>query len=129
MSADSDEDENLDDVSLYDDDDEHPVPCLMELGLVSADKQGRLQFHIIVATPLGSDRRSQLRLAQKIENYLDHILGPGFTAEHGPPDPAKVQIRIHLHPDSHAVSVEDFNRLAPWVEEHGVSIALDRHFH
>jgi len=107
-----------------DDDAAHPIPSLAVIDVTTVLVGGGADLHIVVASPLAADRRSLVRLQDKIEVYLRHILSQEFQAEAGVPNPGNTTIKVNLHPDS-APEVYDFLvRSKSWVLANGATLKI-----
>ena len=108
-----------------DDDAAHPIPSLAVIDVSTILVGGGADLHIVVACPLTADRRSLVRLQNKIEAYIRHILSQEFQAEAGAPNPGNTTIKVDLHPDS-APEVYDFLvRSKSWVLANGATLKIE----
>ncbi|MBN2685027.1 MAG: hypothetical protein JXR40_07090 [Pontiellaceae bacterium] len=113
-------------LELYGDDENHPIPTLNNLDVMGTFEDGRTSLAIIVSSPLLDDQRSQKRLLKKMENYLMHVNSSEFEAQFGKPSIEKTLIDVSLHPDSSPVIVELIGRCKDWAHDNHADIIISR---
>jgi hypothetical protein len=109
---------------LYDDDDQHGIPYLNLIDLMWDIGKNGHALGVVVSKPLDSCRRCQMRLGQKIENYLTHINSSEVKSMWGEPSPANFVIEVSLHKDCHAVTATNLLKMMPWAEGHGATLLV-----
>src|SRR5260370_25758896 len=82
------------------DDAGHPIPSLAAIDVMVVKKGGGADLVVVIASPLMSDSRSQARLLEKIQNYIDYIGSDQFVLEAGTPTRENTTILVKLHPES-----------------------------
>lgn len=110
---------------LYARDDTHPIPDLEVLDINVVRKGGGSDLIIIIASPLGDDRRSLERLMMKIEQYLEFAKSDEFVAESGVSTVDNTRIIVHIHPDSSSAAFDLLYRKREWVRDNGVTLVID----
>ena len=108
------------------DDPSHPIPSLAALDVVTLRKGGGADLFIVVASPLAGDNRSLIRLRDKIEGYLQHIVSPEFRAQAGAPTPGTTSIIVKLHPGSAPEAYALLARSKNWVLANCASLKVEQ---
>ena len=111
--------------NLFEDDDEHPIPCIACLDIFVVKKGGGAKLIVVIASPLKADERSVQRLMKKLLNYLIFINSEEFTAEAGIPTKENTEVEVKLHPDSDPEIFELLNRCVDWVEDNKASLSVN----
>ena len=107
-----------------DDDPAHPIPFMDALDVMSITVGGGADLFIIVASPLMDDQRSQKRLLDKLENYLDFIGSAEFQSQAGPATAINTQVIVKLHPSSASGIYDLLNRSESWVLAGGATLSV-----
>ena len=79
---------------------------------------------IVIASPLAADVRSQTRLRDKIEIYLNYIHSSDYEEEVGIPDPKTTRIVVRIHHGSDQAIFDLLGRCAVWVESRQASLLV-----
>ena len=107
-----------------DNDPDHPIPNLRVIA-GAAYRAGGANLSIIVATPLEGDKRSQTRLLDKIQGYLNHIASEQFIADAaGAPTPENTIIEVHLHPATSVTIRQLLERCQHWTQTHNATLLV-----
>ena len=107
------------------DDASHPIPSLAKLDVLGIRKGGGADLMIVIDAPLQADTRSQTRLLDKIQNYLQHIASPEYQREAGPPSPDNTTIVVSLHADSAPEVFELLERCTSWVLQNHARLKVE----
>ena len=103
----------------------HPIPYLNVIDVSAYRIGGGANLIIIVASPLASDERSQTRLLDKIQGYLEHIQTEDHARDAGaPPTPENTTITVRLHPETSSVVRELLERSRTWVHSQGATLVI-----
>ncbi len=116
-----------DEDDLFADDDGHPIPFVYSLDVNVVMKGGGARLLIIIATPLGADKRSLERLIRKIDNYLDYTKSTQFQAEFGVATRENTQIVVHIHADSDPEIFHTLKLCALWVQDNNITLTVETH--
>jgi hypothetical protein len=106
------------------DDPTHPIPSVTALDVHAIKRGGGSDLVIIVASPLQADERSQRRLLDKIEIYLNFLKTEEYQREYGSPTPESTTIVVRLHPGSDPVILDLLERCKPWVHKGHAALAV-----
>jgi hypothetical protein len=99
------------------DDPTHPIPSVTALDVQAIKCGGGSDLTIVVASPLQSDERSQRRLLDKIEIYLNYLKTPEYQDGSGVATAENTTIIVRLHPGSDPVIHELLERCKDWVSK------------
>lgn len=112
----------------YTDDASHPIPRVGTIDVETRLKGGGAYYGLVIASPMSGDQRSQNRLLQKLQNYIDDFYSPKFLANFGKPDPQKCRIYVSIHPDSDIVIFELLEKCRSWVEGNNIMYVIETEF-
>ena len=115
----------MDDSTLYDYDESHPIPDLGVIDINGVRKEGGSDLVIIVASPLEAEERSLRRLLKKVEVYLGFIQSEQFRADAGDPSPENTRIVVKIHRDSCPEAFELLNRNKDWALNNNATLEID----
>jgi hypothetical protein len=110
------------DTGLYADDETHPIPYLGKIDVFVAARDGRVDYGLIIASPMTGDEKSQRRLLRKIEDYLSDRHSQSLLSKYGQPNPNNTHLKIAIHPGSDAEVFRLIERCKDWIEDNGFSI-------
>jgi hypothetical protein len=112
---------------LYLDDESHPIPQVSVIDGVVKLESGGLYNGLVIASPLGSDYRSQKRLLRKIENYVGDIAAQREEVKDGgiKADALDMRIYVSIHPDSAPEILALLEKCRPWVEGKNIAFIVD----
>ena len=115
---------NFDDAeNLFAYDEEHGIPNLELIDIIADRNVGKGHLlAIVVSKPLDSCKRCQVRLAQKIENYLTYINSDEIVKVWGSPTPDRITIEVNLEKGCHADTFVNLKRFVSWAEGHGATL-------
>jgi hypothetical protein len=103
----------------------HPIPSLVKLDVLGIRKSGGADLMIVINAPLQADARSQSRLLDKLQNYLQHIASPEYQREAGTPSPDNTTVVVSLHPDSASEIFALLERSIPWVLQNHARLKVE----
>jgi hypothetical protein len=112
------------DLVFYTDDGEHPIPFLGRIDVFVTTADGRVDYGLVIASPLQGDERSQRRLLRKIEDYLFDRHSRELLEKYGPPNPGNTHLRIAIHPGSDEAAFRLIERSKAWIEDNGFSVEV-----
>jgi len=115
----------MDELDLYDYDENHPIPDLGVIDINTVIKGGGSDLIIIVASPLVAEERSLRRLLKKVEVYLGFIQSEQFRAESGDPNPDNTRIIVKIHRESCPEAFELLNKNKGWVLNNNATLVVD----
>ncbi len=106
-------------------DPDHPIPNHNVIDVSGYLKSGGADLSIVVASPLQADERSQTRLLDKIQGYLEHLQSDELAADSGaPPSPDNTRIIVLLHPESSDVIRGLLERCSAWVSSNNATLVV-----
>ena len=109
---------------LYSDDEAHPIPRIGVIDVETRLKSGGAYYGLVIASPLTADERSQKRLIQKIQHYIEDFHSEKSRQRMGSPDPEKARIYIVIHPDSAPEIFTLLEQCRSWVEENRIMFSV-----
>ncbi|WP_448147547.1 hypothetical protein [Labrys miyagiensis] len=115
-----------DENAYYLDDSEHPIPYVYNLDVEVVTKDGRIFLGVTIAAPLQNDVRSQMRLLQKINNYIRYAISAEFRARPEGLAPERTTILVGIHLESHPDIFSLLEQCRPIVEEVGATLEIKR---
>lgn len=89
-----------------------------------AASDGRVDYGLVIASPMGGDERSQRRLLRKFEDYLSDRHSRDLLKKYGRPTPSNTRLKVAIHPASDAVIFELIERCKDWIRDNGFSIEV-----
>ena len=104
------------------DDPTHPIPSVSAIDIHAVKNDGGSDLVIVIASPLLFDERSQKRLLDKIDLYLQFIRTPECEAEAGVATSENTSIVVELHPGSDQRVLELIEGSKPWVAASGATL-------
>lgn len=107
------------------DDASHPIPSITALDIQAIKKGGGSDLAIIIASPLQADERSQRRLLDKIQLYLDFLKTPEYESTSGVATPDNTSIIIRIDAASDPVIFELIDKCKPWVHDNSASLLVE----
>lgn len=107
-----------------DDDPSHPIPSLESLDAHAIKKSGGSDLVIVIASPLRADERSQTRLLNKIEIYLDYVQSSEYRELVGTPNPEITRVLVRIHRASDREVFELLERCGPWALSRQASLIV-----
>jgi hypothetical protein len=108
------------------DDPTHPIPSVSAIDVHGVKNDDGSDLVVVIASPLSFDERSQKRLLDKIELYLQFIGTPECQAEAGDATTENTSIIVELHPDSDPRVLELIERSKAWVAASGATLKATR---
>jgi hypothetical protein len=115
----------MSDSNLYGLDNSHPIPNLDVIDINTVKKGGGSDLFIVIASPLGGDRRSLERLLRKVERYLQFLNTGDFLSESGTANPDNTRIIVMVHPESSREVFELLEKSKEWVRDNSASLSID----
>ena|SRR5690242_17717342 len=112
----------------YEDDEGHPIARVRAIDVETKLKGGGAYYGLVIASPLAGDQRSQNRLLQKLQAYVDDFHSPEFLERSGRPSPQNCHIYVEIHPDSDPVIFELLEKCRQWVERNGITFVIETDF-
>lgn len=116
----------VEDVSIYANNPNHPIPDLDVCDVTSVLKSGGEKLSIVVASPMKNDLYSRSRLIEKIGRYLGYLRSATFEEKYGKPTPENAIIIVHIHPDSDTGIFQLLKECIPWAEDNDVRLEIKK---
>src|SRR5215831_4067726 len=107
------------------DDDSHPIPRVGAIDFVRTIKGGGAAYGLVIAKPIGPDHRSMLRLAKKIEGYVEDFYSVESKDIQSTPAPGKMWIFVNIHKDSSPRAFEMVREYMPWIVDNGIKLVIN----
>jgi hypothetical protein len=108
-----------------DDDDSHPIPRVDAIDFVRTIVGGGAAYGLVIARPLGADKKSRLRLQKKMDGYVEDFFSGESSARQGTPKPGKMWIYVNIHQDSDPLTFEFIRKCEPWLADNGIALIVN----
>ena len=106
-------------------DEAHPIPNLDVVDVHTILNSGGSRLYMIIAAPLGEDRRSLERLMCKLERYIAYFQCNECIEQCGEPTVTNTTIIVKLHPDSSPLAFELLERNKEWVRNNDATLVIE----